>query len=237
MPKSLESGNLSLSQAGIQWMSVDLATRHGQREVQTMYRFTLFATLIVGLCMPALAQGPAIAVREANPAGEADVVVTGGLKGIRLWYFWATPKSPWGVKDIPDSAGNTFSAPAIAARGANPLGEVDVVAQGPGHSLRYYWVAPGSNSQWNSTEILGSAGMTSSAPAIAVRTANPPGEADVVAQTPTNSLRYYWAKPGEQWNSTEILGSAGMTSSAPAIGIREANPPGGGGGCRADADQ
>jgi Phosphate-induced protein 1 conserved region len=47
------------------------------------------------------------------------------------------------------------------------------------------------------------------------------GEADVVVQGPKNSLLYYYANPGEQWNVTQIAG-AGTTFSAPAIVVRSA---------------
>jgi len=41
-------------------------------------------------------------------------------------------------------------------------------------------------------------------PGIAVRSTNPPGEADVVAQGPHHELWYYWATPGSSWQHTNL---------------------------------
>ncbi len=159
---------------------------------------------------------PAIAVRAANPAGEADVVAMGPNNS--LMYYYATPGSSWSSNTIA-GPGTTFSAPSIAVRST---GEADVVAMGPNNSLMYYHATPGS--PWSSSTIAGP-GTTFSAPAIMVRTANPAGEADVVAMGPKNSLKYYHAMPGSKWYS-DTLGGSGTTFSAPAIAVRAANPAG-----------
>jgi hypothetical protein len=153
---------------------------------------------------------PAIAVRTANPAGEADVVMWGPNNSLK--YYHATPGSKWTSETIAGS-GTTYSAPAIAVRAANPAGEADVVAMGPNNSLLYYHALPGK--PWIVDTIAGS-GTTYSAPAIAVR---PTGEADVVAMGPHGSLMYYHALPGKPWIADTIAGS-GTTYSAPAIEVR-----------------
>ncbi len=155
---------------------------------------------------------PAIAVR---PTGEADVVAMGPNNS--LMYYWATPGSKWHSTTIAGS-GTTHSAPAIAVRST---GEADVAAMGRYTELMYYWATPGS--KWHSTRIAGcpaggacrSPGAAS-APAIAVRST---GEADVVVMGLNNSLMYFWATPGSQWNSTSIAGP-NTTYSAPAIAVR-----------------
>jgi hypothetical protein len=96
-------------------------------------------------------------------------------------YYSATPGSKWNPADI--GVVYSFSSPAIAVRSN---GEADVVAQGPNNSLWYYWANPGSQvAQWSWAQIAGT-GATSrvTSPAIAVRTANPAGEADVVVAGP-----------------------------------------------------
>jgi hypothetical protein len=60
---------------------------------------------------------------------------------------------------------------------------------------------------------------------MAVRTVDPAGEADVVAEGPDNSLLYYHASPGDPWNAYPLAGS-GTTFSAPAIAVRKSHPAG-----------
>jgi len=150
---------------------------------------------------------PGIAVRTANPAGEADVVMWGPNNSLK--YYHATPGSKW-ASDTVAGSGTTYSAPAIAVR---PTGEADVVAMGPNNSLKYYHALPGK--PWSVNTIAGS-GTTYSAPAIVVRST---GEADVVAQGPSQSLMYYNAMPGKPWSSETIPGSVGLVYSTPAIGV------------------
>src|SRR5271155_581302 len=101
-------------------------------------------------------------------------------------------------------------------------GEADVVIEGPNNSLLYYHATPGS--KWDVDTIAGD-GTTFSAPAIAVRKADPAGEADVVAEGPNNSLLYYHAKPGTTCVAATVAGD-GTTFSAPAIAVRTADPTG-----------
>jgi hypothetical protein len=156
---------------------------------------------------------PAIAVRTANPAGEADVVMWGPSNS--LIYYHNLPGGKWYPTTIA-GANTTYSAPAIAVR---PTGEADVVAQGPNNSLIYYHNFPGG--PWYKTTVAGP-GTTRLAPAIAVR---PTGEADVVAMGLDGSLIYYHNFPGGPWYKTTVAGP-GTTYSAPAIAVRSANPAG-----------
>jgi hypothetical protein len=170
------------------------------------------AAVIVGLPMSVHAQNAAIAVRSADAAGEADIVVQSSNNA--LLYYHATPGSGWS-KDTIAPAGSTFSAPSIVVTTA-PAGEADVVAQGPNNSLLYYHVTPGST--W-SVNTIGQSGSTFSAPSIAVRSTAPAGEADVVAQGPNNSLLYYHSTPGSAWSVNKI--NQNYTAfTAPAIAVR-----------------
>jgi len=54
---------------------------------------------------------------------------------------------------------------------------------------------------------------------IAVRSANPSGEVDIAVWASDNSLRYYFALPGNPWQSTMIDGP-GSTLSTPSIAVR-----------------
>jgi hypothetical protein len=67
-------------------------------------------------------------------------VVAEGLDN-SLMYYHATPDNPFSVRTIAGS-GMTLSAPVIAVGKANPAGEANVVAWGPGLSLLYYHATP-----------------------------------------------------------------------------------------------
>jgi hypothetical protein len=67
--------------------------------------------------------GPAVFVRSADPAAEADVVAQGPNHS--LFYYFAAPGNPWIGTKVAGS-GTTFSAPSIFVR---PTGEADIVAQ------------------------------------------------------------------------------------------------------------
>lgn len=118
----------------------------------------------------------------------------------------------------------TAAPPASASRlwvrpstGPGLCCEADVVAEGPGNSLLYYYTLASNVlvPQWRQAQI-GGPGTTFSAPAIFVRS---DGEADIVAEGPDNSLLYYHATPGSAWRWSLIAG-AGTTYSAPSIFIR-----------------
>ena len=156
---------------------------------------------------------PAIAVRTANPAGEADVVMLGANNS--LMYYHATPGSKWTSETIAGS-GTSYSAPAIAVRAANPAGEADVVAMGPNNSLMYYHATPGS--KWSSEEIAGSAGTVYSAPAIGVNSTT--GRADIVWMGPNYTLYDTNAIPGSPWSTNNIGFGDNVAFYAPAIAVR-----------------
>ncbi len=175
---------------------------------------------------------PAIALRPTGqltcvgelcyPVDEAEIVVEGPNNSLR--YYHATPGSSWTSTTIA-GPGTTFSAPAIAARSTDPAGELDVVAEGRDNSLMYYWAAS-SGSSWGAFEIA-DAGSTFSAPAIAVRSTDPVGEADIVAAGPDNSLMYYHATPGSAWGASAIIGpNAAAATGAPSIVVRSTDPEG-----------
>jgi len=138
---------------------------------------------------------PSIAIRQANPAGEVDIVAQGPNN--QLFYYHLNPGSTWS-SNVVALASTTFSAPAIAVRSQNPAGEADIVVQGPNNSLIYYYATPGSG--W-SHSVIAAAGLSLAAPAVAV---NSDGTVNVVAQAPNNQLLCYQAKPGTPWQSTSV---------------------------------
>ncbi len=75
-------------------------------------------------------------------------------------------------------------------------GEADIVAEGPGNSLQFYWAMPGGS--WSHVRVAGS-GTTYTAPSLFVRAG---GEADIAAEGARNTLQYYYATPGGPWNNT-----------------------------------
>jgi hypothetical protein len=65
--------------------------------------------------------------------------------------------------------------------------------------LLYYFATP--SSEFSVSTIAGR-GTTFSAPAISVRSSNPTGEVDVVAEGGADiDLTYYWATPGSDWDN------------------------------------
>jgi hypothetical protein len=162
---------------------------------------------------------PSIFVRSdtATQANEADIVAEG--PNHTLLYYWAIPGSKWQHTQVA-GPGSTFSAPSIFVRSdtATQANEADIVAEGPNHTLQYYFATPGSS--WHNTQVSGP-GSTYSAPSIFVRsdTATQPNEADIVAQGAANTLQYYFTTPGSSWHNTQVA-PAGTTFSAPSIFVR-----------------
>lgn len=187
-----------------------------RQPIAASYRTGTLAALLIGLSIPAAsaddpyrACAPAIAVRTANPPGEADVVASGPDGS--LTYYFATPGSPWQSTQIPGSGHwvRTLS-PAIAV---HPDGEVDVIAAAAG-GLTRYWATPGS--QWQS-QLIESGSFSSPAIALAAN-----GDAHVAAwKTDDHSLMYYSLPPrGAVASIAERIGDPGLAHSAPAIAVR-----------------
>ena len=61
------------------------------------------------------------------------------------------PGASWTSSQVA-GPGTTLSAPSIFVRDTSkPLGEADIVAQGPGNSLMYYFATPGAD--WTGTKV------------------------------------------------------------------------------------
>ena len=103
-------------------------------------------------------------------------------------------------------AGTTYSAPSVAANG----GGVNIVTEGPGNSLEFYWAMNGT-STWHPETVAGAA-TTYSAPTVIGNG----GRADVVAEGPGNVLDFYWQTNGSPiWNPETVPDTS--VASAPAI--------------------
>jgi hypothetical protein len=161
-----------------------------------------------------------LCVRSSDPVGEADIVVQSIIDN-SLVYFYAAPGAEWTSSQVAGES-TTFSAPSIAVRFTDPVGEADIVAQGPNNSLVYYHATPGA--EWTSSVVAGP-GTTFSAPSIFVRSTDPVGEADIVAQGDDGSLMYYWATPGNSWSSSQVA-VPGSAISGPSIFVRSVDPVG-----------
>jgi hypothetical protein len=94
---------------------------------------------------------PSIFVRSADPASEADITAEGPHNSL-LYYYAASLGSPWTAVEVA-GPGSTYSAPSIFVRDVAPLGEADIVAEGPDHSLYYEWARVGGS--WNRDEVAG----------------------------------------------------------------------------------
>lgn len=146
---------------------------------------------------------PAIVVQST---GEADVVVQGANNS--LVYYWATPNSQWSPAITILQPNQAFSAPAIIGAG------LDVVVEGQYHQLWEYF--RGFRGYWMQSMIAGT-NSTYSAPAATMRSSNPTGEKDVVAQGPGNQVWYYHEEPSTGWYAYQI--PSVWTYSAPAIAV------------------
>jgi hypothetical protein len=159
---------------------------------------------------------PGIAVRTANPEGEADIVAQGPNNS--LMYYHATPGYPWSTFMVA-GPGTTLTAPAIAVQD-DPFGLAVIVAMGPTGTLMYYHATPGY--PWT---LLGGPGggapvpgIITSAPSIAV------GQSGftVVAQGldaasgPGNWLLYYHIADPQGFSPTAV----GHTCGQPALAVR-----------------
>ncbi len=163
---------------------------------------------------------PSIFVRDAvngSPAGEADVAVQG--PGNSLSYYYATPGAVWSPRVPVASAGTTFSAPTVVVRTGNPANEADIVAQGAGNSLDYYYSMSGTS--FTPVTVQG-ANSTFAAPGFVVQ---PNGQADIIVQGPSNALTLYFATPPGGLNIQTLTGPGNPGSyAAPRIFARSANP-------------
>ena len=105
----------------------------------------------------------------------------------------------------------TASAQSITSN--NSANGVNIAAEGPNHTLKFFWATNGS-STWNPEQVAGK-NTTYSEPAIASSTkAN---GVNIAAEGPNNSLDFYWANNGSAtWHVEQVAGK-NTTYSAPAI--------------------
>ncbi len=156
---------------------------------------------------------PSMWVRSANPSDEIDVVAQGPFTS--LLYYYGTPQdggalsSPYTIPNV-----NCVSRPGIFVE---PNGNAHVVSQGLNNSLWHCAAFPGALFQ---CDQIGANGSTFSAPQVLVRTANPAGEVDVVAQGPNGSVSYYhfFGRPSAPMTPNSIQGNITAVS-APSIAV------------------
>ena len=78
---------------------------------------------------------------------------------------------------------------------------VNIAAEGPHHSLRFYWAVNGSPT-WHAEKVAG-AGTTFSAPSMTVNG----NSVNIAAEGPNHSLRFYWAVNGSStWHAEKVAG-------------------------------
>ena len=106
-----------------------------------------------------------------------------------------------------------LGVPAAAAAGpdSSPTNGTAIVAQGPRHSLNFYWQAEDSKT-WQHQRIAGDSSAYS-APSVA----QAGSEAVVAVEGPHNSLAFYWELDGSTKWHREAVAGAGTTFSAPAL--------------------
>ena len=94
--------------------------------------------------------------------------------------------------------------PAIAATGPSMIlnnNAVNIVVQGPNHSLRYYWAINGTTT-WHAETVAG-AGSTYSAPSMILNN----NAVNITAVGAKNRLKYYWAINGTTtWHPETVAG-------------------------------
>ena len=90
---------------------------------------------------------------------------------------------------------------------------VNVVAQGPNHSLLFYWEVGGN---WYGPLGLAGSNTTYSAPAIVAEGGT--GNFDIVVEGPSHTLWFYWDTAGT-WYGPFGVGTANSTYSTPTIAV------------------
>jgi hypothetical protein len=187
--------------------------------------------LLAGTCLVSAA--PASADVTSNPAGPVVAVQDPGNTLDLYWQVNGTPYHPgdfnynsyilggppystaqgvgfWRVAN----SNTTYSAPSLATWGSLTV----IAAQGPNHSLDFYW---GSNDYWNGTQpsftrvMLAGADTTYSAPDLIV-TGN---QVDIVTAGAGNTLDFYSVASGHNSfpQRPTVVAGPGSTWSAPSI--------------------
>jgi hypothetical protein len=97
-----------------------------------------------------------------------------------------------------------LAAPAMAATGPSMIqngNSVNIAAQGPDHTLRFYWAVNGT-ATWHPETVAGP-GTTYSAPSM-IQNGN---SVNITAQGPAATLRFYWAVNGTATWHPETVGT------------------------------
>jgi hypothetical protein len=94
---------------------------------------------------------PSVFVRTVDPKGEADIVAEGPDN--TLLYYTAMPGMRWSHSTEVAGSGTTYAAPSIFVRAIDPEGQADIVTEGPGNTLLYYFADPGA--AWSPLQVAG----------------------------------------------------------------------------------
>jgi hypothetical protein len=117
------------------------------------------------------------------------------------------------------ASASTTAGRAVSMALSPSNGSVNVAAQGPNHTLYFYWQISGT---WYGPLGLGAAGSAWSAPTIIAETGPNAGNFDIAVQGPNNTLDFYWDISGT-WYGPFQVGGAGTTFSTPALVQDKAN--------------
>jgi hypothetical protein len=143
--------------------------------------------------------------------GTSAIIATEGPNHTLNSYWQTNNTNPWHEEHIA-GIGTTFSAPSVATYSDLFEKLTLVTAEGPDHSLMFYW-RDATSATWHQETVIGS-NSTYSAPSIAVE-----GTTTILAvQGPEHFLLYFWQTiDTSAWHSFIVAG-AGTTFSAPSIG-------------------
>lgn len=112
------------------------------------------------------------------------------------------------------SAATAPSTPGFAVSEAidSSSGNTYIAAQGPGHSLYFYWNLQGT---WYGPLAVGAPGSTYSAPSLTI---DSNGNVVIAAQGPSSTLWFYWNVQGT-WHGPLQVGAPGSAVSTPSIAL------------------
>jgi hypothetical protein len=152
--------------------------------------------------------GPSIAETSTG----VDIAADGPGNTLML-YSAANGSGTWTAQTVagPGSsfpADLTYSDPSIAVTSTG----VDIAAEGPNNTLRFYWAANGSTT-WHAQTVA--TGIYSD-PAIAVTSSG----VNITAEGPNNSLMFYWAANGgvwPVWHAETVAGPGTISYFGPSI--------------------
>jgi len=140
------------------------------------------------------------------------VIIAAEAPDNSLWFYWVTNgSSHWQAEEVA-GPGTTYSAPSMTTVNDGTHTSVIISAEGPGHTLKFYWAANGSPS-WTPETLPGNA---DSAPSITTYGTGANTTVVVSAEGSSNTLYSYSVQVDHtNWAPKQVGYAWSAPSSAP----------------------